>query len=157
MRKRLVRENSSEHHVPDHCWLNIDALASVELTSEAAAYPIEQALIPGNECGWRADRPGEQSIRLLFDQPQDINRIWLSFKEPDLDRTHEFVLRWSSDQGKTYTEIVRQQWNFCPTGAIREVEDYRVNLSGVTILELMIIPDISGGEAHASLAQLRLA
>jgi hypothetical protein len=30
-------------------------------------------------------------------------------------------------------------------------------LTGVTVIELSIIPDISGGDALASLAQLRLA
>ena len=39
----------------------------------------------------------------------------------------------------------------------REVEDYEIDLDGVTALELRIVPDISGGSARASLAQLRLA
>ena len=39
----------------------------------------------------------------------------------------------------------------------QESEDYRVNLNGVTALELEIVPDISGGDASASLAQMRLA
>ena len=34
---------------------------------------------------------------------------------------------------------------------------YRVELAGVTVLELAIVPDKSGGEARASLAQWRLA
>jgi len=38
-----------------------------------------------------------------------------------------------------------------------ELEDYVVDLDGLTMLELSIIPDISGGETRASLAQLRLA
>jgi hypothetical protein len=52
---------------------------------------------------------------------------------------------------------VRQQWNFGPPETIREAEDYRVALSGVTALELVIVPDTSGGEARASIAQWRLA
>jgi len=39
----------------------------------------------------------------------------------------------------------------------REFEDYAVDLAGVRALELRIVPDISGGDARASLAQLRLA
>ena len=39
----------------------------------------------------------------------------------------------------------------------REVEDYDVELDGVTALELKIVPDISRGSARASLAQLRVA
>ncbi|PYS76638.1 MAG: carbohydrate-binding protein, partial [Acidobacteria bacterium] len=53
--------------------------------------------------------------------------------------------------------VVRQQWNFSPHGSTREAEDYRVELNGVTQLELKIVPDRSGGDARASLAQLRLA
>jgi len=37
------------------------------------------------------------------------------------------------------------------------MEDHYVELPPVTMLELSIIPDISGGTAFASLAQLRLA
>jgi hypothetical protein len=39
----------------------------------------------------------------------------------------------------------------------REFEEYAVDLAGVTALELIIVPDISGGDALASLAQLRIA
>jgi hypothetical protein len=72
-------------------------------------------------------------------------------------RNQEFVLRWSADSGRSFREIVRQQWNFSPPNSVREVEDYTVDFSGVTILELMIVPDRSGGEAKASLTKLRLA
>ena len=67
------------------------------------------------------------------------------------------MLRWSPDGGVSWQEIVRQQYNFSPPDGSREVEDYSVNLDGLTLLELTIIPDISGGMAHASLARLRLA
>ncbi|HZS44506.1 MAG TPA: carbohydrate-binding protein [Blastocatellia bacterium] len=156
MRKRLITV-SQNHREPDQKWLDLDKIATIELTSEATAYPIEEALLPGGDSGWRADSPGEQVIRIVFDHPQSISRIWLSFKEPDIERTQEFVLRWSSDHGKTYREIVRQQWNFSRSGAIREVEDYRVNLTDVTTIELHIVPSTEGGDAHASLSQLRLA
>jgi hypothetical protein len=66
-------------------------------------------------------------------------------------------LRWSADGGRSFQEIVRQQWNFSPHGATRDTEDHRVDLPAVTVLELSIIPDASGGNARASLAQLRLA
>jgi hypothetical protein len=43
-----------------------------------------------------------------------------------------------------------------PPELMREVENYRVELSGVTVLELVIDPDISGGSARASLKDLHL-
>ena len=39
---------------------------------------------------------------------------------------------------------------------VREVEEYQVELSDVTVLELIIVPDISGGATPASLKSLRL-
>jgi len=138
-------------------WLDLKRLAQVEITSEDAAHPIESALVPGLEPGWRAAQPGEQAIRILFDEPQRLRRILLVFDERERARTQEFVLRWSADSGRTYREIVRQQYNFSPPDTTSEVEDFSVELDGLTTLELNIIPDISGGPACASLKQLRLA
>jgi hypothetical protein len=83
--------------------------------------------------------------------------VHLEFDERELERTQQFVLRWSADGGHSYREIVRQQYNFSPPGTTRECEDYSLNLAGVTTLELNIIPNISGGSARASLTQLRFA
>jgi hypothetical protein len=52
---------------------------------------------------------------------------------------------------------VRQQWNFSPPTSELEIEEYCVELSDVTALELTILPDISGGTARASLKSLRLS
>jgi hypothetical protein len=157
MRKRIIPSTQKETAPSDEGWLDLDRVAEVEITSEDPAHPIESALLPGRSSGWRAAEPGKQTIRLLFAHPQRIRRIWLEFVEPTTERTQEFVLRWSQDGGQSFREIVRQQWNFSPHSATRETEDQRVDLSGVTVLELSIIPDISGGNAHASLSQLRLA
>jgi hypothetical protein len=157
VRKRVISPARQNASPPDETWLDLERLARVEITSEDAAYPIESALVPGQVSGWRATEAGEQTIRLLFEHPQRLRRIWLQFLEPVTERTQEFVLRWSQDGGQSFREIVRQQWNFSPQGAACETEDYRVDLMGVTVLELRIIPDISRGNALASLAQLRLA
>jgi hypothetical protein len=157
MRKRIIGHGPREVAAAEPGWLDLDLLAQVEITSEDADYPIESALIPGTGLGWRAAQPGEQTIRLRFDEPQSLRRIHLMFHEGEQERTQEFVLRWSSDGGQSYREIVRQQYNFSPPEAPREVEDYDIDLDGVTALELKIVPDISGGSTRASLAQLRLA
>jgi hypothetical protein len=102
-------------------------------------------------------RLGPQIIRLRFDQPQQLKRIWLVFEETEAQHTQEFVLRWSADHGRSFREIVRQQWNFIPPGTIRETEEYDVDLRDVTVLELRILPDQGGGAARASLASLRVA
>jgi len=157
MRKRIINQAPQNVSSVDPSWLDLQRLAQVELTSEEAAHPIEAALIPSVGSGWRAAQAGEQTIRLLFDELQKVRRIQLLFHEDQQARTQEFVLRWSPDAGQSYREIVRQQYNFSPPGMTREFEDYTVDLVGVTALELRIIPDISGGDARASVAQLRIA
>jgi hypothetical protein len=157
MRKRIIDQGQKDTASLDGDWLNVEGLAEIELTSEDAAHPIESALLPGQAAGWRAAEPGKQTIRILFTQPQRLRRIWLNFLEPGIERTQEYVLRWSPDRGQSFREIVRQQWNFSPQGTTRETEDHRIELPAVTVLELSIIPDISGGNACASLAQMRLA
>ncbi len=129
----------------------------VEVTSEDKDYPIESALGTGDTRGWRAGGPGTQTIRLLFDQPQRIKRIALEFEESEMARTQEFVLLWSADGGGPLKQIVRQQWNFSPPETKREVEEYQVELSGVTVLELVIKPNIGGGDTRASLKNFRLS
>ena len=96
-------------------------------------------------------------IRIIFEQPVDIGRIFLRFEEKAQERTQEFVLRWLAEGEPSPREIVRQQYVFSPPAANQEIEDYSVTLNRVIALELQIIPDISGGDAHASLAQMRLA
>jgi len=142
---------------PDQNWLALENLAEVEVTSEDALHPIESALKPGEGPGWRASESGQQTVRLLFDKPLQVRHIRLVFKEDEQDRTHEFVLRWSSDNGRSYREIVRQQYNFSSPHNTLEIEEYAVDLDGLTALELSIVPDISGGLARASVARLCLA
>ena len=156
MRKRITNQGAGSASLSNQQWLNVEHLAQVEVTSEAAAHPIESALIPGAGPGWRAEQPGQQTVRLLFDEPQRVRHIRLLFQEDERQRTQEFVLRWSSDSGQSYREIVRQQYNFSPPATTSECEDYDVNLDRVTALELAIVPDISGASVCASLAELRL-
>jgi len=156
MRKNLIAPIPQSAPVPDEGWLDLEPAAVVEVTSETKEYPVEFALVAGETRGWRAADSGTQAIRLIFDQPQRLTRIALVFEENEAERTQEFVLRWSPDSGRSFREIVRQQWNFSPPNAVREVEEFHVELSNVTTLELVIVPDISRGTAQASLKSLRL-
>jgi hypothetical protein len=156
MRKRLITPSPQDAAAHHEGWLDLDRLAVVEVTSEDKEHPIESALVSGETRGWRAADSGTQTIRLIFDQPQSLIRISLVFEENETERTQEFVLRWSSDGGRSFREIVRQQWNFNLPNSMRESEEYQVALSDVAVLELVIVPDISRGSAHASLKSLRL-
>lgn len=157
MRKRAIGPVSVAHTTVRSRWIEIDKDASVEVTSEDEAYPIESPLRGDGQGSWRAAEPGAQTIRIVFDAPRRLQRIWLVFEERDVARTQEFVVRWSPDSGRTYHDVVRQQYTFAPPGTTREVEDYTVELEGVTVVELRIVPEIGGGPARASLAEWLLA
>src|SRR6202162_6236681 len=157
MRKRLITPIPQDAPPLDEGWLDLDDAAVVEVTSEENGYPVESALVAGETRGWRAADSGTQTVRLIFDEPQRLTRIALVFEETETERTQEFVLRWAPDGGSSFREIVRQQWNFSPPNSVQEMEDYAVELLAVTTLELVIVPDKSGGTARASLASLCVA
>ena len=157
MRKRLISPIPERIRPHNEGGIDVDAAAVVEVSSEENDYPIESALLTDDTRGWRAAKPGTQAVRLMFDEPQRLRRIALVFEENDTKRTQEFLLRWSSDGGHSFREIVRQQWNFSPPETVREIQEYQVELSDLTVLELVITPEISGGTARASLKSLRVA
>ncbi len=79
MRKLIINRGSENVCSLNENWLDLEPLVQVELTSEDESHPIESALIPGRGSGWRAAWPGEQTIRLLFNKPQKLQRIHLLF------------------------------------------------------------------------------
>jgi hypothetical protein len=137
-------------------WVDLEALAQVEISSEDPAHPIEFALTD-HEDGWQAAESGEQVVRVLFDEPRELRLIELTFDERRAARTQDFLLRWSTDGGRSYRDIVRQQFTFSPPGTTRETERFTVKLSEVTTVELKIVPDINQGLVHASLRSLHMA
>jgi hypothetical protein len=157
MRKRLITAIPQDVPHQDEGWLDLNREAVVEVTSAERDYPVESALVGEQSRGWRAAESRTQTFRLIFDEPQRLKRIALVFEEIQTQRTQAFVLQCSGDGGRSFREIVRQQWNFSPPNSIREVDEYRVELSGVSVLALVIVPDISRGSAPASLKSFRLS
>jgi len=162
MRKSLIDQSSPAHSqtAPHDNWLDLDSLATVQITSEDLLFPIDNALKAGSSAGWRASAKGPQFIRINFDSPAAIRRIHLHFVEHEADRSQEiaiYVVSGSADS----REVVRQQYTFTPNGSTEETEDYTVSLSGVTSLELRIDPDRAHDPTHsqnfATLQSLRLA
>jgi hypothetical protein len=160
MRKEIVGQKAVAGETQTAAeWLDLTSIARVQLTSEDPAFPIENALTTNptlNELGWRAASPGVQTITVLFDVPQSIRRIVVHFFERNLERSQEFLLRYSSAK-ETDREIVRQQWGFSPNGSTQEAEDYAVELESVTKLELVIDPDRGRRNSLATLSTLRIA
>jgi hypothetical protein len=158
VRKSIINEDTQiSGTASDTKWMDLANMASVELTSEDKAYPIEGVFTAVGGSVWRAQHPGKQTICLVFDKPCNITHIHLVFQEYENQRTQEFLLRWSTSDDAAYRDVVRQQYNFSPPENSREVEDYVVDLIGVTRLELSIVPNISGGDTRASLEKLLLA
>jgi hypothetical protein len=160
MRKEIVGQKAvagETQTAPE--WLDLTSIARVQLTSEDPAFPIENALTTNptlNQLGWRATSPGPQTVTILFDVPQRIRRVVVHFVERNMERSQEFLLRYSSAK-ETDREIVRQQWGFSPNGSAEEVEDYAVELDSVTKLELVIDPDRGRRNSVATLSALRIA
>ncbi len=159
MRKTIIPPTPDNIPSPELNFLDLEQLAQVEFTSECMEHPVESALLLTDESatGWQAASSGEQTIRLVFDQPCTIEHIVLMFDEQQQPRTQEFVLLWLMENEDSYREILRQQYHFCPPNTTHEIEHYQVKLNQLKALELRIIPDISGGDACAKLKRLRLA
>ena len=157
MRKSVLASASpvSEPRPALDSWLDLEHLASLEISSEDPTHPFEHALGGDETEGWKSCDPGPQTIRLKFDQPHAIRRIRLEFREPHAQRSQEFALSAVTNGDKR--EIVRQQFTFSPNGATTEVEDYTVNLASVSALELVIDPGRHDKQAHASLQSIAIA
>ena len=157
MRKTIIKpETINPRQSAQDEWLDLEKVATVEITSEDPKFPIESALATREGPGWRAAERGQQVIRLVLENPRALRRIRLEFSETENSRTQEFTLRWSR-AGGPLTEIVRQQWSFSPQGSTSEVEDYQVNLNSVSILELVLKPDLTPENACATLAAWRIS
>jgi hypothetical protein len=159
MRKSIVSPSTTTTTPISDLWRDLERIARVEISSEDEQFPIEHALGKKETTGWRSAGTGPQLIRLHFDEPLAIKRLQLHFVERAAERSQEFAVY--AGAGAELKEIVRQQWSFSPHGSTEELEDYPVNLSGITTLELRIDPDRShdpkASQHYASLQSLKLA
>jgi hypothetical protein len=136
-------------------WLDVRTLSRIEATSEDSRYPIKSAFEMDGH-GWRAVEVGEQTIRLIFDDPQQIKRIQLCFTESEVERTQQFTLHWSPDHTGEMRPLIEQEWNFSPTGSTVCLENYETDLAEVQILQLVISPGSGSGNDVATMASCRI-
>lgn len=158
MRKQIIQSRPDATAAMDG-GLNLDAIATVMVTSELAGHPVESAFDgqrgPGSR-RWISETGGEQTIKLAFDAPQTIRSVGLEIEETEVSRTQELQLAVSCDGEKTYRELLRQEFHFAPTGSTFEREEWSVNAEAVTHLRLQIKPDKSGHPCRASVTSLVL-
>lgn len=141
-------------------WMDLETLARVEISSEDELFPIEHALGSAVTTGWRAAKTGPQVIRLRFDDPVEVHRVQIHVVERAAERVQEMVI-WVGMTGSGRQEVRRQQFTFSPGGTTEELEDFAVELKGVTMLELEIDPDrshvASESRNYATLQRLRVS
>ena len=146
MRKRQIAQIRQAGTPDEEGWLDLDSAAMVEVTSQETDYPVECALVSGEERGWRAAASGAQTIRLIFDQPQSSASRLFS-KKPK-----QIVKSLSCDGLRTAETRFEK---LCASSGILASPTPRER-SDVTVLELVVVPDISRGAARASLKSLRV-
>lgn len=137
--------------------MHIPEVATVLVTSESGDHPVDHLFDGRNGPGgtrWVAGADGEQTIILAFDAPQTIREVGLETEEPYASRTQVLTLSLSQDGGRTYREIVRQEFNFSPPGTAFEREVWSVPASRVTHLRIVIQPDKGGAPRRATLTSL---
>jgi hypothetical protein len=105
MRKSIIDRSAWRVSPFEQECLEIEDLAKIEVTSEDPNFPIESALSPKMGQGWRAAEKGSQIIRIIFDEPRSLQRIRLEFCETGVERTQEFILRWSRTKEKQHSSI----------------------------------------------------
>jgi F5/8 type C domain-containing protein len=158
MRKRLMSEQ--DLRPPERRGeIDIASRATLAYSSEDPAHPIEH-LIDGH-CGrggthWASARANAtERIVLEFDHPQQISCLVYEVEECWQERTQEVRVEVSSDHGRTYRQVLVQEYTFSPQGAIFQHEELRLELPAITHLSLTIVPNKSGSGV-ATLTALRL-
>jgi hypothetical protein len=159
MRKKILDKEPSIETFPDSAELDIPAIATALLTSEDPEHPVENAFDGRRGRGstrWVAGSLGEQTLILVFDTPQMISHISLEVEEQEVSRTQELELSVSSDDGQTYRELRRQEYNFSPPDTTFQREVWAVTAEHVTHLRLRIKPDKGNRPCQATLTSLVL-
>jgi hypothetical protein len=138
---------------------DIAAVATVMVTSETAGNPIDNAFDSQRGPGatrWVAAEPGDQMLIVAFDTPERLRQVCLEVEEPEVSRVQELHVAISCDGGATYRDLLCQEYNFNPSGATFEREEWAVDAEGVTHVRLLIRPDKGGKPCRATLTSLAL-
>ena len=139
--------------------LDIVGCAIIAFTSEDPAHPVEHLLDRNSGPGatrWASARADTiEQILVEFDKPQILSRLVYEVEEATRERTQEVRVEVSEDGGRTYRQILVQEYNFSPAGATFQREQQRLNLRQVSHLRLTIVPNKSGS-GIATLTSLRL-
>jgi F5/8 type C domain len=139
--------------------VDIASCATIAYSSENPVHPVEHLLDGRSGPGatrWISARSDViEQIVVEFDQPQTISRLVYEVEEAVRERTQEVRVEVSEDGGRTYRQLLVQQYTFSPGGATYQREEQRLNLHQVSHLRLTIVPN-KNGSGTATLTSLRL-
>jgi F5/8 type C domain len=158
LRKRqLEADEATSGRAADE--VDIAGCATIAYSSEDPAHPIEHLLDGRSGPGarrWISARPDVvDNIVVEFDRPQTISRLVYEVEEAERERTQEVRVDVSEDGGRTYRQILVQEYTFSPRGATYQREHQRLNLQQITHLRVTIVPN-KNGSGTATLTSLRL-
>ena len=158
VRKRLLPKEG-ENPTAFAGEIDIARHAVLAYTSDDPEHPIEN-LIDGHygpgSTFWAGAKPNTmERIVVEFDHPQSVS--WMIYEVEDCvcARTQEVRVEVSSDGGRTYRQVLVQEYTFSPAGATFQREVQRLNLPPMSHLRLTIVPD-KNGSGPAKLNSLRL-
>jgi hypothetical protein len=158
LRKRSLEADAATS-VRDNDEIDIAGCATIAYSSENPAHPVEHLLDRRSGPGttrWISARPDTvEHIVVEFDQPQAIGRLVYEVEEAIRERTQEVRVEVSEDGGRTYRQILVQEYTFSPRGATYQREEQRFNLHQVSHLRFTIVPN-KNGSGTATLTALRL-
>ena len=139
--------------------IDIAGCATIAYSSEQPDHPVEHLLDGHSGLGatrWIGARPDTiEHILVEFDRPQTISRLVYEVEETERERTQEVRVEVSEDGGRTYRQILVQEYNFSPGGATYQREEQRFNLRQISHLRLTIVPN-KHGSGTATLTTFRL-
>lgn len=158
VRKRLLPKEG-ENPAAFAGEIDIASRAVLAYTSDDPDHPIEH-LIDGHygrdSTFWAGAKPNTmERIVVEFDQPQSVSWMIYEVEDHACARTQEVTVEVSSDRGRTYRQMLVQEYTFSPDGATFQREVQRLNLPPISHLRLTIIPD-KHGSGPAKLNSLRL-
>jgi hypothetical protein len=158
LRKRQLESHGATRSLPAD-EVDIASCAAIAYSSEGPAHPVEHLLDGRSGPGatrWISARPDViEQIVVEFDQPQTISRLVYEVEEATRERTQEVRVEVSEDGGRTYRQLLVQEYTFSPRGATYQSEEQRLNLRQVSHLRLTIVPN-KNGSGTATLTSLRL-
>ncbi len=123
--------------------LDLAWLASVEISSEQTAFPIDNVFDskrgPGGSC-WVAASAGEQLVVIRFRAPQDVGRVEIECEERADTRTQQIALELECNEGVTRFGPAPQTLAFAPYGPSFHRASWKLVARAVEAIRIRITP-----------------